>query len=140
MNPSWCLNFASSCDAHVDVPALREYLNSFFRAAMLMPDEMMEEMKITQEETKKIKLPERYSPKDHSLHDRVRRSSMELDTRLDKNKPGIFPEALEINTAGEMLNPAFKASIPVTCSYNFFILAKILRATSKNVVSICMKK
>jgi hypothetical protein len=116
-----------------DGPELWDYLDTVFKATMLMLEEMMEEMGIDPDEIAKMEPPEEPDPKEHPLYKEVYELSFSMHDWLEKNKPGeITSEQIDLFPAGETKNPRFKESLEVIYWYNFFISAKIFRALLDN--------
>jgi hypothetical protein len=131
---SKCRNFAmSEYEPSTNGPELWEYLDTVFKATMLMLKESMEKMGIDSDEIAKMEPTEDPDPKEHPLYKKVHELSFSMHDWLKKNKPGeITSEQIEIISAEEIKNPRFKESLEVIYWYNFFISAKIFRALIEN--------
>ena len=125
---SKCLNYASSKDAPEDGPELWDYLETVFKATMLMLEEMMEEMGIDPEEIKNMEPPEEPDPKAHPLYQNVHELSFSIHKWMEQNKPWTtYEEESEVIPDNEKRR-RFKDALEVIYFYNFFITAKIYRA------------
>jgi hypothetical protein len=76
---SKCRNFAiSEYEPSTDGPELWEYLDTVFKATILMLEETMEEMGIYPDEIAKMELPEEPDPKEHPLYKKVHELSFSM--------------------------------------------------------------